>query len=257
MLNIIIRKAKKKDFYSLLNLRIKLLEYEHSLNNKNKFSESRIDKSKELIKTYLDRKNSVFFVAELVSDGILKTKKIKSLVSANVNIFKNFNTITNVNTINATITNVNTINATITNNDIENIVGYIHGTKDENPNDLQGYIQGLFVLESYRNKGIATLLLKELLKWFDCTKHGLTTDLNNELSLSFYKKHGYKVIDKNMKENESSKQDESFKKNESSEKNENSKLKESCKIKESFEENKNLKKNENSKKSDVVFMVSE
>lgn len=147
-MELIIRKATIEDFDSLVDLRLELLKYENSLNSKNKFNDVRIEKSKELIKTYLERSNSVFFVAEIF--GCCSSK----------------------------------------------VVGYIHGTKDENPNELEGYIQGLFVLENYRRKHIGKLLLDSLLEWFDGKKHGLTTDINNELSLNFYKKHGYKLIEK-------------------------------------------------------------
>jgi len=144
MKDIVVRKAINEDFDLLVSLRVELLKYENILNSKNKFNDVRIEKSKELIKTYLYQENSVFFVAEVFGK----------------------------------------------------LVGYIHGTKDKNPNDLEGYIQGLFVLEKYRQNGVGSLLLNSLIKWFDGKKHGLTTDINNELSLNFYKKHGYKVVEK-------------------------------------------------------------
>lgn len=162
-MEILVRKARKEDFESLVNLRLELLKYENSLNSENKFNESRIEKSRELISTYLKRKNSVFFVAEDVESN--------------------------------------------------HLIAYIHGTKDENPDELEGYIQGLFVEYNYRNQGVGKLLIDALKKWFDGKKHGLTTDKNNKLSLSFYKKHGYEIVEKEKQgkhENDKNKSDVVF-----------------------------------------------
>ncbi len=160
MSDIIIRKATIEDFEELVGLRLELLKYEHSLNSKNKFNDARIEKSKELVRAYLNASNSVYFIAEVIG-----SKPI------------------------------------ITGNEAGNktVIAYIHGTKDKNPGELEGYSQGMCVLDSYRGQGIGERLHKELMIWYDGAKHGLTTDKNNILSINFHKKHGYKIINKDEK----------------------------------------------------------
>ena len=86
-------------------------------------------------------------------------------------------------------------------------VGYIHFTLDEIKktntkieNDIKGYLQGLYVLEEYRNKSIGTKLLEVAENFFKEKNitFGLTTDNTgkNKKTVEFYLKRDFKIIKK-------------------------------------------------------------
>lgn len=61
------------------------------------------------------------------------------------------------------------------------------------------YLEGIFVKENYRNKGIAHLLVKECEKWArenNCKEFASDCELENEISYNFHLKNGFKVANK-------------------------------------------------------------
>ena len=75
-------------------------------------------------------------------------------------------------------------------------IGFVHGTIDPKPQEnIQAYLQDLYVKENYRNKGIGSVLLEKLHQFFKKhdVKWGLSTDKNNKNALKFYINKGYKI----------------------------------------------------------------
>ncbi len=67
---------------------------------------------------------------------------------------------------------------------------YVEGT-DSSP---VGYLEGIFVEETYRNKGYAKMLLKQCENWakeVGCTEFASDCELDNTGSLAFHLKMGF------------------------------------------------------------------
>lgn len=72
---------------------------------------------------------------------------------------------------------------------------YIEGTSSS----PVGYLEGIFVLEEYRNLGIASSLLAESEMWAKkkgCTEFASDCELENNDSLKFHLKAGFKEVNR-------------------------------------------------------------
>ncbi len=73
------------------------------------------------------------------------------------------------------------------------LVAFIHVTKLYETMDIVNVV----VEEKYRNKGIATTLIKYVIKLFDDTEFVmLEVNENNKVAISLYEKNGFKTINK-------------------------------------------------------------
>jgi len=72
---------------------------------------------------------------------------------------------------------------------------YVEGT-DSSP---VGYLEGIYVVEEYRQKGIARELLAACEKWAkekDCVEFASDCELDNMQSLQFHRKVGFKEVNR-------------------------------------------------------------
>ena len=86
--------------------------------------------------------------------------------------------------------------------DDKKIVGYIYGIVRDDQHPLfkpvkTGELNDIAVLKEYRSKGIASLMWKELDKWFkrqDCKMITLSVNCNNDHAQEVYKKWGFETF---------------------------------------------------------------
>ena len=82
--------------------------------------------------------------------------------------------------------------------DGDKMVGYLHGEVKDVPHFILGqigYVQHLFVTETYRRRGIGEQLYNEIIKWFhsrDIKVVHLDALVRNKVANSFWRKHGYR-----------------------------------------------------------------
>ena len=90
----------------------------------------------------------------------------------------------------------------------EKIVGYIYvkinKLDDSNKNNLEAFIDGLYVIEGYRNRGIATNLINKVKEY--CLDNKISViSLNviykNEIAKRLYEKLGFSYFSVNLKYN--------------------------------------------------------
>lgn len=85
-------------------------------------------------------------------------------------------------------------------NDDDFFVGFIHVAiryeyVDGKTSPFVAYIEGLYLRKIYQNKGIGRKLIKKGEEWaisMGCTQMGSDTGINNENSIGFHKRLGYK-----------------------------------------------------------------
>jgi ribosomal protein S18 acetylase RimI-like enzyme len=81
--------------------------------------------------------------------------------------------------------------------DQEAVIGYITGEIRLRPSknyNSYGYIEDIFILESYREEGIGKLLIEEMRKYFvanDCKYISLPCNFLNREAINFYKKNDF------------------------------------------------------------------
>lgn len=85
--------------------------------------------------------------------------------------------------------------------DDNELISYLMGNFIENAYQKMSYIDDVFVLKNYRNKGIATLLMKEFekitkLKHYPKIRLGVNT--KNASAIELYKKLGFKTVHYDM-----------------------------------------------------------
>jgi len=96
------------------------------------------------------------------------------------------------NTILESIQNPDKVLYRVVKNKAGDIVGFMHGSKDETGNKLEG----LYLLDEVKGSGIGGLLMDEFLQWIDPNK---ITQLEvfdfNDRAISFYTKYGFVKTD--------------------------------------------------------------
>jgi radical SAM superfamily enzyme YgiQ (UPF0313 family)/ribosomal protein S18 acetylase RimI-like enzyme len=78
-------------------------------------------------------------------------------------------------------------------------IGYIHGTIDPKPQDnIQAYLQEIYVQKKYRKNKVATNLINKLHDYFKekNVRPGLTVDSDNKKAITFYEKNDYIISKK-------------------------------------------------------------
>ena len=87
----------------------------------------------------------------------------------------------------------------------ENVVGYIFFKYINNIDGVGYLIDGLFVEEAYRNKGIAKSLISEGLKRIDCIKKDfidIKVMANNKIAMKLYESFGFEMFSIKLRKKE-------------------------------------------------------
>lgn len=73
------------------------------------------------------------------------------------------------------------------------IVGFVHGSKNDNYNELDG----VYLLDEVKGSGVGGKLMEEFLSWSDNTKPShLDVFSFNDKAIGFYNKYGFVKTDK-------------------------------------------------------------
>ncbi len=97
------------------------------------------------------------------------------------------------NTISESLENPSKVLYRVVRNAEDEIVGFLHGSKNEETNELDG----IYLLDEVKGSGIGGKLMEEFLAWIDKNKPSrLEVFSFNERALGFYKKYGFTQTDK-------------------------------------------------------------
>jgi GNAT superfamily N-acetyltransferase len=97
------------------------------------------------------------------------------------------------NTISESLENPNRVWYKVVKNNDNKIVGFIHGSKSEEFNELEG----LYLLDEVKGSGVGKKLMEEFLNWVDKNKPThLEVFSFNGRAIRFYTKHGFVKTDK-------------------------------------------------------------
>lgn len=92
------------------------------------------------------------------------------------------------NTIVESLKNPENVLYRVVKNSAGNIVGFLHGSKQESHNELEG----IYLLDEAKGFGIGGKLMTEFLNWADQTKPShLEVFAFNDTALGFYRKYGF------------------------------------------------------------------
>jgi GNAT superfamily N-acetyltransferase len=80
-------------------------------------------------------------------------------------------------------------------NAAEDVVGFLHGSKDESHNELEA----IYLLDEAKGSGVGGRLMEEFLEWIDREKPShLEVFSFNDSALGFYDKYGFTKTDKKI-----------------------------------------------------------
>lgn len=97
------------------------------------------------------------------------------------------------NTISEAIKNPDKVFYRVIRSSNDQIVGFMHGSKHEEFNELDG----IYLLNEVKGTGVSTKLMEEFLNWIDKSKPiRLEVFSFNDRALNFYKKYGFVKTDK-------------------------------------------------------------
>jgi len=97
------------------------------------------------------------------------------------------------NTISNSLENPDKVLYRVVKNSQGEIVGFMHGSKNEETNELEG----IYLLDEVKGHGIGGALMEEFLAWINKNKPThLEVFSFNERALSFYTKYGFEKMDK-------------------------------------------------------------
>lgn len=96
------------------------------------------------------------------------------------------------NTISEAIKNPDKVFYRVIRNNSNQIVGFMHGSKNEESNE----IDGIYLLNEVKGSGVSGKLMEEFLNWIDKSKPiHLEVFSFNERAINFYKKYGFVKTD--------------------------------------------------------------
>lgn len=97
------------------------------------------------------------------------------------------------NTISESLENPDKVLYRVVRNSKEGIVGFMHGSKNDKSNELEG----IYLLDEVKGSGVGGKLMKEFLAWTDKDKPSrLEVFSFNERALGYYAKYGFVKTDK-------------------------------------------------------------
>jgi ribosomal protein S18 acetylase RimI-like enzyme len=82
------------------------------------------------------------------------------------------------------------------------LIAYINSKIHKSFWSKRGYIDDLFVLKTYRKKGVATKLINEFIKFLEDKKINelqLSVSIKNKKAIELYEKLGFEIISKTMR----------------------------------------------------------
>lgn len=96
------------------------------------------------------------------------------------------------NTLNESLINPDKVLYRVVKNDASEIVGFLHGSKDEQYNELDA----IYLLNEAKGSGVGKKLMDEFLQWADGGKPcRLEVFSFNDSAIGFYVKYGFKTTD--------------------------------------------------------------